>query len=62
MGVRASLALAIGALALTCRSQNSIPEDQDPCLDPKVLASKWVDDNMIRPNYIPATTEEKPSQ
>ncbi|KAJ0311304.1 hypothetical protein COL516b_002012 [Colletotrichum fioriniae] len=60
MGVRASLALAIGALALTCRSQNSIPEDQDPCLDPKVLASKWVDDNMIRPNYIPATTEEKP--
>ncbi|EXF75526.1 hypothetical protein CFIO01_06262 [Colletotrichum fioriniae PJ7] len=60
MGVRVSLALAIGALALTCRSQNSIPEDQDPCLDPKVLASKWVDDNMIRPNYIPATTEEKP--
>ncbi|KAK1487229.1 hypothetical protein CCUS01_03573 [Colletotrichum cuscutae] len=60
MGFRASLTFTIGVLTLTCRAQNPIPEDQDPCLDPGVLASKWFDDNMIRPNYVPATTEEKP--
>ncbi|OHF04292.1 hypothetical protein CORC01_00631 [Colletotrichum orchidophilum] len=60
MGVRASLALAVVVLVLPSRSQNPTPENLDPCLDSGVLAAKWVDDNFVHPNYVPATTEERP--
>lgn len=61
MDIIFTIFLAVATLGLVINAQNPIPADLDPCLDPGYNADQWTADNTIQPNYIPATTENKPS-